>query len=145
MYNLGLLSSSPVNDIGKLTALTACSGFYGVFFVIPLRKYYIIRQKLTFPTPSATAYTIRALHNGRTGALTAARKSRALLLSFVAVFAHKILSGYEPGILVNWHVGWWLERIGFTSFIAMDNYGWWIQCELTQCCLSALLISNIPQ
>lgn len=67
MYRLNLLSELPQTDFGKLIALTTCSGFFGVFFAIPLRKHFIINQKLTFPTPTATAFTIRALHDGRTG------------------------------------------------------------------------------
>jgi hypothetical protein len=54
MYRLELLSPLPQQDIGRLIALTVCAGFFGVFFVIPLRRYYIINQKLTFPTPAAT-------------------------------------------------------------------------------------------
>jgi uncharacterized oligopeptide transporter (OPT) family protein len=54
MYRLGLMSDEPEKDVGRLIALTACAGFFGVFFVIPLRKYFIIIQKLTFPTPAAT-------------------------------------------------------------------------------------------
>ncbi len=116
MYRLGLLDD-PSKDIGKLIALTACAGFFGVFFVIPLRKYYIVHQKLTFPTPAATAslnhhsitishlspfiqaYTIRSLHRGRTGAIAARKKSLALLYSFAVVFVFKVLTGYAPGIV----------------------------------------------
>lgn len=54
MYRMELLSPRPVDDVGKLIALTVAAGFFGVFFVIPLRKYYVVRQKLTFPTPAAT-------------------------------------------------------------------------------------------
>ncbi len=54
MYRLRLLSEYPQDDIGKLIALTCTAGFFGVFFVIPLRRYYIVHQKLTFPTPAAT-------------------------------------------------------------------------------------------
>ena len=61
MYRLGLMSANPSDDIGKLIALTACAGFFGVFFVIPLRKYYIVHQKLTFPTPAATVSHSRKL------------------------------------------------------------------------------------
>ena len=99
MYRLNLLSALPKQDIGRLIAVTACAGFFGVFFVIPLRKYYIVRQKLTFPTPAATAVTIRALHNSRTGAMVAKKKSLALLWSFVACFCFKVLSGYAPGVV----------------------------------------------
>jgi uncharacterized oligopeptide transporter (OPT) family protein len=71
----------------------------GVFFVIPLRKYYIVHQKLTFPTPAATAYTIRSLHHGKTGAIAARKKSLALLYTFCATFVFKVISGYAPGIV----------------------------------------------
>lgn len=58
MYRLHLLSDLPQKDIGKLIAITVCAGFFGVVFVIPLRKYYIVHQKLTFPTPAATVSII---------------------------------------------------------------------------------------
>lgn len=99
MYRLDLLSPLPKQDIGKLIAVTVCAGFFGVFFVIPLRKYYIVKQKLTFPTPAATAVTIRALHNSRTGAMVARKKSLALLYAFIACFSFKVLSGYAPGVV----------------------------------------------
>lgn len=99
IYRLNLLSVFPKDDVGKLIALTATAGFFGVFFVIPLRRYYIVHQKLTFPTPAATAYTIRALHNGRTGAIAARKKSLALLYSFIVTFVYKVISGYAPGIV----------------------------------------------
>lgn len=99
MYRLNLLSEFPKQDVGKLIAITVCAGFFGVFFVIPLRKYYIVNQKLTFPTPAATAITIRALHNSRTGAIAARKKSLALLVSFLAVFVYKVMTGYAPGLV----------------------------------------------
>ncbi len=101
MYRLGLLSDLPKHDIGKLIALTACAGFFGVFFVIPLRKYYIVKQKLTFPTPAATAVTIHALHNSRNGAVVARKKSLSLLIAFAVVFVWKVVSGYAPGVVSN--------------------------------------------
>ncbi|PPQ84126.1 hypothetical protein CVT25_003339 [Psilocybe cyanescens] len=127
MYQLNLLSDDPSKDIGKLIALVSCTAFFGVFFVIPLRKYFIVHQKLTFPTPAATAYTIRSLHRGKSGAAAARKKSLALLYSFCAVFVFKVVSGYAPGILYDWHIGWTLYRLGFTSMINLENYGWWIQ------------------
>ncbi|TBU37715.1 OPT oligopeptide transporter [Dichomitus squalens] len=141
MYRLNLLSPLPKQDIDKLVAVTACAGFFGVFFVIPLRKYYIVRQKLTFPTPAATAVTIRALHNSRTGAIVAKKKSLALLWSFVACFCFKVLSGYAPGVLFDWHIGWTLYQIGFTSIISLDNYGWWI--EFTPAFFGAGMLSGL--
>lgn len=129
MYRLHLLNEWPKQDTGKLIALTVTAGFFGVFFVIPLRKYYIVQQKLTFPTPAATAYTIRALHSGAHAAVTARKKSLALLYTFVICFCYKVVTGYAPGLIFDWHIGWTLYRLGFTSIIALDNYGWWIECE----------------
>ncbi|OJT10730.1 Metal-nicotianamine transporter YSL2 [Trametes pubescens] len=141
LYRLNLLSELPKSDIGKLIALTACASFFGVFFVIPLRKYYIVKQKLTFPTPAATAVTIRALHNSRTGAVAARKKSLALMWSFVVAFCFKVVSGYAPGLLFDWHIGWTLYRIGFTSIIGLDNYGWWI--EFTPAFFGAGMLSGL--
>lgn len=61
MYQLNLLSDDPSKDVGKLIALATCAGFFGVFFVIPLRKYFIVHQKLTFPTPAATVSIVPIL------------------------------------------------------------------------------------
>lgn len=27
----------------------------------------------------------------------------------------------------DWHIGWTMYRIGFTSMIQMENFGWWIE------------------
>ena len=40
MYHLGLMKT-PKEDIGRLFLLTSITAFYGLFFAIPLRKYYI--------------------------------------------------------------------------------------------------------
>ncbi|KAI0745132.1 OPT oligopeptide transporter [Earliella scabrosa] len=141
MYRLGLLSELPQQDIGRLIALTACAGFFGVFFVIPLRRYYIVKQKLTFPTPAATAVTIHALHNSRNGATVARKKSLALLYAFIIVFVYKVVSGYAPGVIFDWHIGWTLYRLGFTSIISLENYGWFI--EFTPAFFGAGMLSGL--
>ena len=40
MYHLGLMTT-PRQDFGKLILLTTISAFYGIFFAVPLRRYYI--------------------------------------------------------------------------------------------------------
>jgi uncharacterized oligopeptide transporter (OPT) family protein len=37
----------------------------GMFFAIPLRKFYILKLKLVYPSGAATAFTIRSLHVGQ--------------------------------------------------------------------------------
>ena len=141
MYALGLLSDSPKRDAGRLIALTVTAGFFGVFFVIPLRRYYIIKQKLIFPTPAATAFTIRALHHGTQGAITAAKKTKGLAYSLVGAFLFKVVGIYAPGITFDWHIGWTLYRLGFTSIIGLENYGWIL--EFTPAFFGAGMLSGL--
>ena len=141
MYALGLLSNSPRQDAGKLIALAVTAGFFGVFFVIPLRRYYVIKQKLIFPTPAATAFTIRALHNGTHGAITAAKKTKGLVYSLVGAFLFKVVGIYAPAITFDWHIGWTLYRLGFTSIIELENYGWIL--EFTPAFFGAGMLSGL--
>ena len=64
-YQLGLLSATPKEDFGKLCTFTIACAYYGMFFAIPLRKLYILKQKLAFPSATAAAFTIRSLHTGK--------------------------------------------------------------------------------
>jgi uncharacterized oligopeptide transporter (OPT) family protein len=141
MYALGLLSDSPRKDAGKLILLAATAGFFGVSFVIPLRRYFIIKQKLTFPTPAATAFTIRALHSGTHGVITAAKKTKGLAYSLSGAFLFKLVGTYAPGITWDWHIGWTLYRLGFTSIIALENYGWFL--EFTPAFFGAGMLSGL--
>lgn len=47
----------------KLLIWSSGLAFFGVFFAIPLRKEFIIRQQLKFPSGSATATLISVFHN----------------------------------------------------------------------------------
>jgi len=49
-YQLGILSNHPKDDFGRLITFTICCAYFGMFFAIPLRKFYILKQKLTFPS-----------------------------------------------------------------------------------------------
>ncbi|KAJ2724821.1 OPT super [Coemansia sp. Benny D115] len=52
-----------VLNYGQLCAWGLALTFFGVFFAIPLRKQTIIREKLRFPSGTATAQMISVLHN----------------------------------------------------------------------------------
>lgn len=58
-YQLGLLGKTPADDFAKLITFTACCAYYGMFFAIPLRKFYILKQKLTFPSAVSTITLLR--------------------------------------------------------------------------------------
>ncbi|KAG6375317.1 OPT oligopeptide transporter protein-domain-containing protein [Boletus reticuloceps] len=123
-YQLGLLNATPQEDIGRLFTFTICCAFFGLAFSIPLRKFYILKLKLVFPSGVASAYTIRSLHVGKSAALDAKRKTKALILSFCFAITLRVVSEYAPGILWDWHLFYTLSRIGWTSAINAESWGW---------------------
>lgn len=113
MYQLGIMGNSPKDDIGRLFTFTICCAYFGIFFTIPLRKFYILRLKLVFPNSVATvseyystwdlipqlttafqAYTIRSLHVGKNAAANARKKTYALLIAFFTAICWRVVSEY---------------------------------------------------
>ncbi|OQO12825.1 hypothetical protein B0A48_02289 [Cryoendolithus antarcticus] len=120
-YQLGLMKS-PKEDFGRLITFTICCAYYGMFFSIPLRKFYILKQKLPFPSSTAAAVAIHSLHSGKNAEANARKKTRALAIAFVASITFKCVAEYAPGILWDWHWGWTLYRIGWQSAIKVENW-----------------------
>ncbi|PWZ02295.1 OPT superfamily oligopeptide transporter [Testicularia cyperi] len=140
MYQLNLLNPDPLKDFGRLLTFCAVSAYYGVFFAIPLRKFYILKQKLVFPSPTATAYTIRSLH-APGGEISAKKQSRALMYSFFGAFAFVVANQYASGILMDWHIFYWLYSWGWKKALVVDNWGWII--EWTPAFLGAGMLSGM--
>lgn len=126
-YQLGLLGKSPKEDFGKLVTFTLASAYFGMFFAIPLRKFYILKQKLPFPSAVAAAHTIRALHTGLNAEANARKKTRALIIAFSTAITWRCVSEYAPGILWDWHWGWALYQLGGTAAINVENWNWIIE------------------
>lgn len=133
MYRLGLLSSEPKQDFGRILCITVVSAFFGLFAAVPLRKFFIINVarelNLIFPSPTATALAIRSMHAVGSGASDAMKKVKALVIAFVGAFIHIIVSQYADGILHNWHLFTWFNIWGGYNTYAqvIDNWGWYIQ------------------
>jgi uncharacterized oligopeptide transporter (OPT) family protein len=83
-----------------------------------VRKFFIIyvarELRLIFPTPSATAMTIRSMHQAVTGEAMAKMKMKALSIAFAGALVLRVVSQYAIGILWDWHV--------FTWFFIWGNY-----------------------
>lgn len=124
---------SPRDDIGAIFTITLVCSFLGLFFVTPLRKFFIIHVarelKLMFPTPTATALTIRSMHAGAAGSVEAMKKLKGLGLAFVSAFIHRIASYYAVGILYDWHVFTWIHIwSGYTSWaLNIESWGWYFE------------------
>ncbi|KAH9840347.1 putative metal-nicotianamine transporter YSL5 [Teratosphaeria destructans] len=132
MYQLELLST-PKEDFWRLVSLTVVGGYFGFLFATPLRKFFIIyvarELRLIFPTPSATAMTIRSMHLAATGEAIAKLKMKALSIAFTMALVLRVVSQYATGILWDWHIFTWFYIWGNynNSALAVENWGWLIE------------------
>ncbi|KAG1236186.1 hypothetical protein G6F68_018875 [Rhizopus microsporus] len=74
MYKLGLMTN-PRDDAAALFLFAISAAFYGLFFAVPLRDHFVVKQDLTFPTPRAAATTIISLHSTVEGEKEAMKKA----------------------------------------------------------------------
>ncbi|KIJ08733.1 hypothetical protein PAXINDRAFT_88433 [Paxillus involutus ATCC 200175] len=116
-YQLGLLSTHPKDDLGRLITFTICCAFFGLTFTQPLRKFYILKLKLVFPSGVAAAYTIQSLHVGKNAEIAARKKTKALIYAFIAAILLRVVSEYAPGLLWDWHIFYALNRVGWDWII----------------------------
>ncbi|KAI2636557.1 oligopeptide transporter [Hypomontagnella submonticulosa] len=133
MYRLGALEGNPKDSFGAIITITLVCSFFGLFFVTPLRKFFVIQVgrelKLLFPTATAVALTIRSMHAGAAGAREAMSKLKALSLSFTAALVQRVASYYAIGILYDWHFFTWIHIwSGYTSWaMNIESWGWWFE------------------
>jgi uncharacterized oligopeptide transporter (OPT) family protein len=80
-------------DWPTLLSWALAVSFLGVFFAVPLRRQYIVVDKLRFPTGTATAATILAM-NSESG--DAVAKARALIWSSVAAGLYTLAFYFVP-------------------------------------------------
>ncbi|KAI0127548.1 OPT superfamily oligopeptide transporter [Xylariales sp. AK1849] len=133
MYQLGAETGTPKDDFGKIITITLVCSFFGLFFVTPLRKFFVIQVsrelRLLFPTPTAVALTIRSMHAGAAGSKEAMSKLKALGVSFGAALVQRVASYYAIGILYDWHPFTWIHIwSGYTSWaMNIESWGWYFE------------------
>ncbi|GAW11871.1 hypothetical protein ANO14919_012240 [Xylariales sp. No.14919] len=133
IYRLHAIDGTPQENFGPLITITLVCSFFGLFFVTPLRKFFIIRVarelKLLFPTPTAVALTIRSMHAGAAGAQEAISKLKALGLAFSAALIHRVASYYAIGILYDWHPFTWIHiwSHGTSWALNIESWGWYFE------------------
>ncbi|KAI8817268.1 OPT oligopeptide transporter protein-domain-containing protein [Fimicolochytrium jonesii] len=139
MYALDLLGASPREDAGKIIALTFITAYYGLFFAIPFRKYFILKMKLVFPTPFASAATIASLHSVH-GAAVGRKKALIMFGSMGGAFLWKIIGSWMPGIY-SWYVMYWFSTAGCEACFTANLWTWRI--EWTPAFLGAGMLSGV--
>lgn len=95
MYKLGLMSN-PREDAVALLLFTISAAFYGLFFAVPLRSHFVVKQDLVFPTPRAAAVTILSLHNTVDGEKAAMKKAMWMGIWFMVTFIWTLISYFVP-------------------------------------------------
>jgi uncharacterized oligopeptide transporter (OPT) family protein len=98
-----------------------------------VRKFFIIyvarELRLIFPSASATAMTIRSMHDAANGATIGKMKMKALSIAFSISLVLRVVSQYALGILWEWHFFLWFYIWGgyHNAAIAVENWGWFVQ------------------
>ncbi|TPX55977.1 hypothetical protein PhCBS80983_g04886 [Powellomyces hirtus] len=125
MYRLGLMSDDVMNDVGRLTMWTIAAASYGLFFAVPLRRHFVVNKDLPFPTPRATAVTIKALHKTSTSQEDAMKTIKVMSWTF-AISLGQTLVSYWVYFLDKIHIFYWIGRAA--GNVGMQNadtvWGW---------------------
>lgn len=103
-------------DVLSLVLWALAVSFLGVFFAVPLRRQFIVIDKLRFPTGTATAATILSM-NSESG--DAVAKAKALLWATVVAGGFKLASFFVPQ-LEHPPVEQWL---GISALVVAATWG----------------------
>ncbi|KAF7731408.1 hypothetical protein EC973_000216 [Apophysomyces ossiformis] len=132
MYKLGLMTT-PRQDAAALVLFTISAAFYGLFFAVPLRSHFVVKQDLTFPTPRAAATTILSLHSTAEGEREAMKKARWMGIWFFISFLWTLIAYWAPffdSIHILYYIGEAVVRnnpnsvAGYGLMSADVEWGW---------------------
>ncbi|KAI8920919.1 OPT oligopeptide transporter protein-domain-containing protein [Powellomyces hirtus] len=141
MYGMGWLGDGPRADFGKLFALNVITAYYGLFFAIPFRKYFILKLRLPFPSPFAAANTIASLHTV-TGAAAGKKKAWIMFISiFVAIVWNVLGSILLPG-LYKMRIFAWLASTGCGA-TCWEAHKWGWALEWTPAFIGAGMLTGL--
>ncbi|KAI8081338.1 OPT oligopeptide transporter protein-domain-containing protein [Halteromyces radiatus] len=124
MYKLGLMTN-PRDDAAALVLFTISAAFYGLFFAVPLRQHFVVKQDLTFPTPRAAATTIISLHSSLEGEKEAMKKAKWMGIWFLISFLWSLISYWVP-FFDTIHILWWIGHdANYIPFMSADESWRW--------------------
>ncbi|KAF7724255.1 hypothetical protein EC973_001211 [Apophysomyces ossiformis] len=124
MYKLGLMTT-PTKDAAALFLFSLSAAFYGLFFAVPLRKHFVVKQDLTFPTPRAAANTIIALHESVDGEKEAMKKAKWMGIWFGSAFIWNLIAYWAP-FFADVHVLYYIgHRANYEPLMSADRDWLW--------------------
>ncbi|KAI9478013.1 MAG: OPT oligopeptide transporter protein-domain-containing protein [Benjaminiella poitrasii] len=129
MYKLGLMTT-PREDAAALILFTISCAFYGLFFAVPLRSHFVVKQDLTFPTPRASAITILSLHDSVEGEKNAMKKAVWMGIWFLISFLWTFISYWLP-FLDTLHILYYIgEAANYVPLQDADAvWGWFFRWD----------------
>ncbi|KAG0769502.1 hypothetical protein G6F57_004330 [Rhizopus arrhizus] len=125
MYKLGLMTN-PRDDAAALFLFAISAAFYGLFFAVPLRDHFVVKQDLTFPTPRAAATTIISLHSTVEGEKEAMKKAMWMGVWFGISFIWNLIAYWVP-FFDTIHILWWIgnDANRYVPMMSADlDWGW---------------------
>jgi OPT family oligopeptide transporter len=139
LFRLGILKD--IDGIWDMMFLwTFAAAFYGLFFAIPLRKYFVIQQKLVFPSPVAAAVTIRTLHGAPGGNAEEANmgknQAKVIIWSFAGSFFYKII-GYFVPFIIDLHPLYWIGEAAKSQAMMDISTTWRWHIQITTAFIGA--------
>ncbi|KAI8852623.1 OPT oligopeptide transporter protein-domain-containing protein [Chytridium lagenaria] len=116
-------------SVGFISAIPA-------LYRIPLRRYFILKQKLVFPSPTVAAETIKSLHDSTAGELAGRRKARVLLIAFIIAFVVKCATWWVP-VILEWHILYWVGTVSNSPALVAADLVWKWKLELASAFVGA--------
>ncbi|KAJ9085042.1 hypothetical protein DSO57_1017733 [Entomophthora muscae] len=133
MFRLGLMP--PLQECWQRFYLwTLAAAFYGMCFAVPLRSYFVIKQKLVFPSCVAAAHTIRTLHAD--GSEDSKKQTKWIIWSFSLAILYKFSSYFIP-FIVDMHPLYWLSQAFDSSVLATIDLTWGWKVQITTAFIGA--------
>ncbi|KAI9290525.1 OPT superfamily oligopeptide transporter [Neoconidiobolus thromboides FSU 785] len=121
-YRLGLLPPLHLSW-GLLICWLIPASFYGMFFAIPLRTTFVLKQKLPFPGPAAVSQVIKNLH--KKSSSNASKQLWYMMVPFAGSLLYRVFTFFVP-FLWDLHFFYWVgSAANNASVIAVDTiWGW---------------------
>ncbi|KXN73315.1 OPT superfamily oligopeptide transporter [Conidiobolus coronatus NRRL 28638] len=129
MYQLDLMPDID-HSWGILFMWTIAAAFHGMFFGVPLRKYFIIQRQLVFPTPTAAAETIRTLHADPEAGQSAISKGKWIIGGFASMLSFRIITYFVP-FLWDLHPLYWIGNAANYQPLMDVSFKWRWHLQLT--------------
>eukprot|EP00835_Amoeboradix_gromovi_P000540 NODE_19_length_39463_cov_0.396073.p8 type:complete len:435 gc:universal NODE_19_length_39463_cov_0.396073:4951-6255(+) len=128
MYQMGIFDHTKVvDDFWRITLWGTTTAFFGIFFTMPLRKWFVIKQAhLPFPTPTAAASCIKNFHLEGDSA-SGDKQFKLLLYTSIFGFSWVVIGYFVPymrDLPVNLWLSWWTATWGESFTGLSEGFAW---------------------